>query len=459
MKIVKLLEARRNPALNTRQEFGQFIDGVIRENGGTDGLFFSFQNLKKLGANPKSPWETPSGVYAYPGDFIETRSKQVKHTPGQNKTEIPNRLVPFGGQSYFLYAFKFSGNLLDVSSKDGQAELFQLIKKGFDQSKINSTFSALMKWHDLRAESIDVAFDKLGLEEFGSILLKILFTLLGIGEIDEGWYIPPQISHGVNSVPAKISTWFLSHGIDGLIDNGLGVIYNTEPTQAVIYNPKSIKIVDMFITKRDQLDGNRAKDGKDDSNVKSAVKHVLISHADSIGDLISGGDETKVSNFCAEYFMEVLTKIQKSNVDANRAIKVIRAALKHIINDVILPYETSHHPVETSQLKTFKKKFDELDDFTMMFTDLINTIFSGSIAKIFNEHQKIEDSGVRDGKLNDAVKNLLKQEIHNFDEFYEPIIKNIVTYVSTVMHNQVPSRRNMERQLKNFVYKYGLSYF
>lgn len=459
MKIIKLLEARRNPALNTKQEFQQFIDGVFQKNGGSDNLFFSFQNLKKLGTNPKSPWETPSGVYAYPGDYIETRSKQVKHKPGQNKSEIPQGLVPFGGHSYFLYAFKFSGKLLDVSSKDGQAELFHLIKKGFDQSKINSTFSALMKWHDLRAETIDVAFAKLGLEEFGSILLKILYTLLGIGEIDEGWYVPPQISHGVNSVPAKISTWFLSHGIDGLIDNGLGVIYNTEPTQAVIYNPKSIKIVDMFITKRDQLDGNRAKDGKDDSNVKRAVKNVLMSYADSIKDLISGGDESAVSNYCAEYFNAVLGKLQKSNVDANRAIKVLRASLKHIMNDVVLPFETSHHPVETVQLKNFKKKYDELDDFTMMFTDLINTIFSSSMSKIFIEHQKIEDSEVRGEKLNESVKNLLKQEVHNFDEFYESIIKNVITYVATVMQHEVPSKRNMERQLKNFVFRYGLSYF
>jgi hypothetical protein len=228
MKIIKLLEARRNPALNTKQEFRQFIDGVFQKNGGSDNLFFSFQNLKKLGTNPKSPWETPSGVYAYPGDYIESRSKKIKHKPGQNSSEIPQGLVPFGGHSYFLYAFKFSGKLLDVSSKDGQTELFRLIKNGFDQSKINSTFSSLMKWHDLRSETIDVAFEKLGLEEFGTILLKILYVLLGIGEIDEGWYVPPQITHGVNSVPAKISTWFLSHGIDGLIDNGLGVIYNIE---------------------------------------------------------------------------------------------------------------------------------------------------------------------------------------------------------------------------------------
>ena len=47
MKIIKLLEARRNPALNTKQEFQQFIDGVFQKNGGSDNLFFSFQNLKK----------------------------------------------------------------------------------------------------------------------------------------------------------------------------------------------------------------------------------------------------------------------------------------------------------------------------------------------------------------------------------------------------------------------------
>jgi hypothetical protein len=94
-----------------------------------------------------------------------------------------------------------------------------------------------------------------------------------------------------------------------------------------------------------------------------------------------------------------------------------------------------------------------------MFTDLINTIFSSSMSKIFIEHQKIEDSEVRGEKLNESVKNLLKQEVHNFDEFYESIIKNVITYVATVMQHEVPSKRNMERQLKNFVFRYGLSYF
>jgi hypothetical protein len=57
------------------------------------------------------------------------------------------------------------------------------------------------------------------------------------------------------------------------------------------------------------------------------------------------------------------------------------------------------------------------------------------------------------------VKNLLKKEVHNFDEFYESIIKNVITYVATVMQHEVPSKRNMERQLKNFVFQYRLSYF
>lgn len=129
------------------------------------------------------------------------------------------------------------------------------------------------------------------------------------------------------------------------------------------------------------------------------------------------------------------------------------------MNDVVLSFETFHHTVETAQLKTFKKKYDELDDFTMMFTDLINTIFSSSMSKIFIEHQKIEDPEVKGEKLNESVKKLLRQEVHNFDEFYESIIKNVITYVASVMQHEVPSKRNMERQLKNFVIRYGLSYF
>lgn len=40
MKIIKLLEARRNPALNTKQEFQQFIDGVFQKMGAQITCFF-----------------------------------------------------------------------------------------------------------------------------------------------------------------------------------------------------------------------------------------------------------------------------------------------------------------------------------------------------------------------------------------------------------------------------------
>ena len=43
MKIIKLLEARSNPGLNTKQEFQQFIDGVFQKNA--EALYWQSDTL------------------------------------------------------------------------------------------------------------------------------------------------------------------------------------------------------------------------------------------------------------------------------------------------------------------------------------------------------------------------------------------------------------------------------
>jgi hypothetical protein len=74
MRYKELTEARRNPEQNPKISVNQAIKQRLQsgERGTPDNpkLFVSFTQLDKLGINPKSKYDTPLGIYAYPADYV-----------------------------------------------------------------------------------------------------------------------------------------------------------------------------------------------------------------------------------------------------------------------------------------------------------------------------------------------------------------------------------------------------
>ena len=59
-------EKRRNPELNPKVSFVELLE---KYKGRTD-IFVTYTKLPKLGINPNNVFDTPTGVYSYPIDYV-----------------------------------------------------------------------------------------------------------------------------------------------------------------------------------------------------------------------------------------------------------------------------------------------------------------------------------------------------------------------------------------------------
>lgn len=234
MKIKTLIEGRKNPAQNIKYT----LQDLIERHQTTEGeLFVSFQNHVKLGSNPRSTWETPAGVYAYPYSYVLERGK---------KRGYGSTIVPYGGGAKFCYIFKHAGKMLNVANQEHLDQLTEQVKTLFKGSSDDPQEAA---------QQAEDEFIKLrnGIDQSDtfSTLLAIIKVQIGAAT-----YEPMSITklnhkyaeNGVNSGPYAVSAFFIKHGWTGLIDFGNGFIYATEKTQAVFFN--GIEVIDMEVLKR-----------------------------------------------------------------------------------------------------------------------------------------------------------------------------------------------------------------
>lgn len=169
------LEARKNPEKNPKvsvnQKFYDLYDKADVENIGDrqrTNLFLSMTELDKLGVNPKSPYYTPIGIYAYPADYV--LDKLVEYHGGSRSTETPNapmgQVLPFAGGSayanFFIIKPNYIGNIVALDeSVDGEMvheyylKLFKYVKQKYGRIAFNEY-----------APSDDIAPDLLDVDVF-----------------------------------------------------------------------------------------------------------------------------------------------------------------------------------------------------------------------------------------------------------------------------------------------------
>ncbi len=74
MKILKLLEARRNPSLNpkidTLTSLKQLKAKMATIDGELTNGFVSFTDHNKIGVRPSNSYVSPTGIYAYDIDYV-----------------------------------------------------------------------------------------------------------------------------------------------------------------------------------------------------------------------------------------------------------------------------------------------------------------------------------------------------------------------------------------------------
>jgi len=222
-----LLEERRNPEINTRVDgWDQFLSiyrNIYNRDGNTNNLYVSLTEIEKLGINPNSPHETPQGIYAYPAAYVLKQGSFKR--------------LPYAGEQQFINVFTVKPQVniirLDtMSSTEANGYIQQMVEFYLNrypeqQSRINEILSTGAK----NAYSDDQGY----LGPNGKALRKSPGGKL--------WFISYQL------VDENVSLWnklFRSAGIDGAIDNGLGIIHYKEPTQIVFFNPTAIQMISRF---------------------------------------------------------------------------------------------------------------------------------------------------------------------------------------------------------------------
>lgn len=378
MKIYPFLEARRNPATNTRDTVAEFIDRSIEKNGGTENLFFSFQNLLKTGMNPKSVWDTPAGFYSYPGSYLVKRLSYGNGT-GENratgKTSFPKSVVPFGTNMKYLYSFSAKGNFIVVSSEEGMNHLKKLVLNSIPEDEVLQTYNHTA--YESK-ETLAGAFEVLGsIEEISKFLIDMVYLTVNAARLDRFGVSRLQSDNGVNGYPAKVSKWFLDRGVDGLVDMGKGIIYNFEPSQAVIFNPKVVEIIDVFYNDNPSATGNFKKAHQN----QTSIKKLVLNHA-------SNEKEGRLNLSPSSHFtLTVLNpaKLAKNveHFSIDRFLRIVKASIKHLMYSEGIKTQELENSIELidafrkdiPQLKTELLSSKGVDIYELADTDLCKNLF------------------------------------------------------------------------------------
>ena len=211
MKVTDIIEARKNPELNPKTSINAVLQDYLNQAEKLPGvslsnLFVSFTKLPKLGINPRSEYNTPIGIYAYPVDFVMSKTKLSRSM----------NVLPFAGGSPWANIFRVN--------PDANVIVLQQVSAAMLESYI-----ALIKQNLL---------PKLGIEDnrfgFGIMLSDVEAESSTPGEVL--WRITGELGALMSeNAPVGWNEVCRSLGIDGFIDLGAGIIHPAEKTQAVFF--------------------------------------------------------------------------------------------------------------------------------------------------------------------------------------------------------------------------------
>jgi hypothetical protein len=265
-------EARRNPEQNPKVSVNQAIQNQLDNTGdkvggnqtypesGIKNLFVSFTEIEKLGINPGSTYKTPLGIYAYPAEYVLEQS-----TGGKTMKSS----VPFAGDQPWVNIFKSRGNIVNLSSMDQtEAEKYYRLITGNIVSS------------DYLNELIRRSYDEANFPDRTG---------------GEFWYVTLKIAEHIarrKSIPVS-RAWnglFRNIGIDGCVDEGVGIIHESEPTQAVFFSSEAVELVERVANKY-------APDEVHQKREQGRAKHVAMKYgAPVVRKLIAAGDIASLAN-------------------------------------------------------------------------------------------------------------------------------------------------------------------
>jgi hypothetical protein len=224
-----IAEARRRSDVNLTIPVNAWINNYFREvqqkgdsvgNSVVLNLFVSLTSIPKLGINPRSHYNTPLGIYAYPAEYVFQKVGR----------KLPLNKLPFAGDEPWVNIFRVSENSNVIDLEEVTEDMYNQYCQRFYEI-LNKRFSIVVT-NKVFARFKEEAKTEARVKTPGGRL----------------WYVSMQTSKAITD-PSKSNsiTWnklFRDVGIDGFIDMGKGIIHPSEPTQAVFFSMKPIQVLD-----------------------------------------------------------------------------------------------------------------------------------------------------------------------------------------------------------------------
>ena len=233
MKIGKILEGRSNPASNTKIGIIAELVNFAKENG-QDDFYVHFTNIEKIGINPSPSYNgTPSGVYAYPLKYVIDKMT--------SEHARPIEVMPFAGEYKYAYVISVSGTVVSLQDAascstavghiidfvgDHVEKLSRIIHHG---SQSDTHMSNLCKMNA-----------KGEFKNPGGALYALPYLIYADME-----------QHDTKETLARWNKLYSMIGVAGLVDwsksDNTAIIHVNEPTQAVFFDVKNIKVHKAFV--------------------------------------------------------------------------------------------------------------------------------------------------------------------------------------------------------------------
>lgn len=243
MKTAEIIEARKNPELNPKVSVNQYIDSAIdsaKRLFGSDmsNLFVSFTQLPKLGINPKSIYNTPLGIYSYPGDYISYRIGREK----------PMKNLPFAGDQPYAVLFSARGNNIVLNTYSPTEEKLCYDKLGDYAKKLPDPKKQLIQMFKHAGKTWIEIVNKL----VAGAQTEAKHSNIPGGRL---WYVTYKLSEYLGTEYGRKPPIVWNEifrrvlDIDGCIDTGAGIIHPSEPTQAVFFSLPRLRVLDIVYNK------------------------------------------------------------------------------------------------------------------------------------------------------------------------------------------------------------------
>ena len=291
MYIKEITEARKNPELNPKESVNKQLKDLYDATTDTipgsniKNLFVSFTDLDKLGINPTSGYNTPIGIYAYPAEYVLKKIGEKQST----------QLLPFAGDKPWINIFRATGNVVDLDTIDSDtvSEYLKTLKDTFVDKKIpDDEFKHIFK----QAGTGATHRTRSGILWY---FTKLLADYVDQQTVDKTKPNTKTVAKSASVIWQSILRKTLK--IDGMVDDGEGIIHENEPTQAVFFNPAAIEVVKRIPNKYNPITMKaRIKQGKEKAedfktNLKLLRKYLNKNPSiESLNNLLLNGGPTLI---------------------------------------------------------------------------------------------------------------------------------------------------------------------